>query len=276
VVWLVAEAAVEDHGVAAHNLWPDTLVVADALWVESARVERLAALSGQPLPATFEGIHQRERLWFGLADVVVAPTSADQAALSDVLGDVPVELLQDPLTAGPPIEPADREGVLWWADFTQDHNIDAAHWLCREVLPRSQSGRRPTPAFLAGPGCSATLTSLAGHGVTITEGDNVEALLARARVAACPLRHGSGAALRAGRATAAGLTLVGTSLGVDAAGFTPGVGAWAADDADGLARAIAELHRDHEAWRAMSHAAQDQVGRRRTAITSSLLQLLRR
>jgi hypothetical protein len=132
------------------------------------------------------------------------------------------------------------------------------------------------PALLAGPGASASLTSLVGRGVTLTDGDQIAATASRARLVACPLRHGSGAAVRAALGAAAGLALVGTSLGVDAAGLTPGVGAWAADDADGLARAIIDLHRDDEAWAAMSHSAQEQLARRRPAATSILLQLLRR
>lgn len=276
VVWLVSEAAVRAQAVASRRLWPKALVVADVVAVESAHAERLATLSGQPPGPDIAAIQARERLWYGTVDVVVTPTSADQAALSDLVTNAPIELLGDVVDPAMPGSPSDREGVLWWADFTQDHNVDAAHWLCREILPRSQSGRHRTPAFLAGPGCNSALRSLVGNGVTITDGDDVDSLTARARMVVCPLRHGSGAAVRAGLGTASGLPLVGTSLGVDAAGLTPGVGAWVADDADGFARAIVELHRDDDRWSAMAHAARDELLRRRTAVTSTLLELLRR
>lgn len=276
LVWLVSEPTVRAQIVAARRLWPEALLVADAVAVESARAERLCGLLGRPPGPETDMVRRREQLWYRLADVLVASTSADRRALAALVPDAIVELLPDPVSSGPPIFPSDREGVLWWADFTEDHNIDAAHWLCREVLPRAQTGRRVTPAFLAGPGTATSLTSLVGRGVTLTEGDEVSALAARARLVACPLRHGSGAAVRAALGAAAGLALVGTSLGVDAAGLTPGVGAWAADDADGLARAIIDLHRDDNAWSAMSHAAQDQLSRRRPAATALLLQLLRR
>ncbi|GAC1319538.1 MAG: glycosyltransferase [Acidimicrobiales bacterium] len=276
LVWFVSEPTLRAQIVAARRLWPEALLVADAVAVESARAERLGALLGRPPSAESTRLRQREQLWYGLADVVVASTSADRTALSALVPDVIVELLPDPVAPGPAVTPGDREGVLWWADFTEEHNVDAAHWLCREVLPRAQTGRRVTPAFLAGPGAGAALTSLVGRGVTLSDGDDVAPHAARARLVACPLRHGSGAAVRAALGAAAGLALVGTSLGIDAAGLTPGVGAWAADDADGLARAIIDLHRDDDAWSAMSHAAQDQLARRRPAATSLLLQLLRR
>lgn len=276
LVWLVSEETVRAQIVAARRLWPYALLVADVVAVDSARAERLASLLGRPPGAEVDGLRARERLWYRLADVIVTSTSADRSALAALLPDSVIELLPDPVVPGPSVSPHDREGVLWWADFTQDHNIDAAHWLCREVLPRAQTGRRVIPAILAGPGASASLTPLVGRGVTITDGDQIAATASRARLVACPLRHGSGAAVRAALGAAAGLALVGTSLGVDAAGLTPGVGAWAADDADGLARAIIDLHRDDEAWAAMSHSAQEQLARRRPAATSILLQLLRR
>ncbi|GAC1528336.1 MAG: hypothetical protein NVS3B12_00140 [Acidimicrobiales bacterium] len=274
VVWLLSEDGVAEHIIAARRTWPDAMIVADAIVVDSERVARLSALSGAMDFVDTEQARSRERLWYRLADVIVASTRADQAALADLLPDSPVIILDDEVTVGPPVRPEDRDGILWWADFSQPHNVDAAHWLCREVLPRVQWGRRKAGVVLAGPQAATSLRTLRGNGVTIADGDDLAGLLPRVRVAACPLRCGSGATSRTAAAAGAGIPVVATSLGADAAGLRPGSTALVADDADGLARAILECHRDDELWTRLSGSAQAELGLRTSTTRQALGRLL--
>ncbi|GAC1587683.1 MAG: hypothetical protein NVS3B21_02810 [Acidimicrobiales bacterium] len=273
VVWLLSEDGVVEHIITARRTWPDALIVADVVLVDSERISRLSALSGITDFVDAERARNQERLWYRLADVVVASTRADQAALADLLPDSSVVVLDDEVTVGPPVRPEDRDGILWWADFSQPHNVDAAHWLCREVLPRVQWGRRKAGVVLAGPHAAPNLRTLLGNGVTITDGDDLAGLLPRLRVAACPLRCGSGAASRTAAAAGAGIPVVATSLGADAAGLRPGSTALVADDADTLARAILECQRDDDLWSRLSESAQAELGLRPSATRQTLARL---
>ena len=274
VVWLLSEDGVAEHIITARRTWPEAMIVADAVLVDSERVSRLSALSGGTDFLDTERTRSRERLWYRLADALVASTRADQAALADLLPDSSVVILDDEVTVGPAARPDDRDGILWWADFSQPHNVDAAHWLCREVLPRVQWGRRKAQVVLAGPQAATNVRTLLGNGVTITDGDDLAKLLPRVRVAACPLRCGSGAASRTSTAAGAGIPVVATSLGADAAGLRPGSTALVADDADALARAILECHRDDDLWTRLSESARAELGLRPSATMQTLGRLL--
>lgn len=269
IVWLVSGGAMRRHLVDARRAWPDAVVVVDPVVVPSLQAQQLAALgAGGDLAREGAQAETRERWWLGRADLAIASAPADAGALASLLAPVPVEIVLDPIDVELAAAPEDgrgqgraRDGVLWWGDFTLASHVDAAHWLCREVLPRVQWTRPGATVTLFGDDAPGAVRALAGRGVMVRSASAmpVSRLLASIRVAACPMRYGSGAALGSLRAVGGGLPLVATSVGLGATGLLPGVEALVADDADAFARAVIRVLGDDESWHRLSAAGQSRV-----------------
>ena len=175
------------------------------------------------------------------ADAIVAVSDDDAARLGG-REHVVVPNGVDPAIDATPV-PDDRRVVVTGSlDFPP--NVDGVRWLVAEVWPAVRAavpaavldivGRRPTAAVLG----------LAGDGVTVL-GDVPSAVehLRRARVAAVPVRFGSGTRIKTLEAFAAGRPVVSTSTGVAGLGRTP---ALVHDDAAGFAAAVVNVLTDDD------------------------------
>lgn len=124
-------------------------------------------------------------------------------------------------------------------------NVDAAVFLCREILPRVAAlvpgvgvdviGRDPTDEVLALAGPSVRVTG--------TLADVREALWGCA-VFACPMRLGAGIKNKVLQAWALGLPVVASSAAMGGLMAREGENVLVRDDAEAIARAIAEVLRD--------------------------------
>jgi glycosyltransferase involved in cell wall biosynthesis len=151
--------------------------------------------------------------------------------------------------------------LLFSASFNYPPNVDAAQWLCDEILPLVRAevpevaldlvGRNPVPEVEA----LAATSGVELHANVPSIMPYVQA----ARVSVVPLRVGSGTRLKALEAMAAGRPLAGTSLGLEGVGLEPGRSAAIAEAAAGLAEAIVALLRDDERARAQAEAALEAV-----------------
>ena len=191
-------------------------------------------------------------------DRVVAVSDDDARVLGGTVAVVPngVDLERFPVTPLPP-EPR----LLFSGNFSYPPNIDAAQWLCGEVLPRVLEtiptatldlvGLNPVPKVWA----LAELPAVTVHPNVASVGPYLEA----ARVAVVPLRIGTGTRLKALEAMAAGRPLAGTTIGLEGLGLVDGDTAAVADDAPAMARAIVALLTDDARARRQAAAARTQA-----------------
>lgn len=153
--------------------------------------------------------------------------------------------------------PREREGILFVAGFDRPPNVDAAQWLVRAILPLAKAAASVRmPLWLVGSNPAEEVRQLAGDGVEVTgyvSDDQLLAYYERARVAVVPLRIGAGMKGKVIEALHYGTPLVTTPVGAQGLEGLESV-VTVSDDEAVLARAIAGLMQDDDAWLKASRA----------------------
>ena len=146
--------------------------------------------------------------------------------------------------------------LMFLGNLSVPHNVDAAVYAAREVLPRVRAVRPDATLWLVGAAPRPEVRALAAlPGVTVTGAvPSLAPALAAAHVMVAPLRFSSGIQNKILEAMAASLPIVTTTAVAEG---VPGAGDLlsAADDADGLARATLALLADPAAAEARATRA---------------------
>ncbi len=116
-------------------------------------------------------------------------------------------------------------------NFGYSPNVDGARWFIDEVLPL----REGIEFVIAGPGSER----LAPHGIGFAP--DLDGLYASADVVVVPLHSGSGSRIKAIEAFAAGVAVVGTSVGLEGLDVRQGVDCLITDDPTEFAAAVCQL-----------------------------------
>jgi glycosyltransferase involved in cell wall biosynthesis len=150
-----------------------------------------------------------------------------------------------------PVDPAlEQPGtVLFVGNFTHPPNRDAARWLALEILPRLRALHPPARLQLVGSSAPPDIVALGGPGVeVVTDAPEIRPHLEQAAIVAAPVRTGNGMRMKVLHALGSQKAVVTTSRGAEGyleAGEDPPFAL--ADDADGLAKVMAELLADDRA-----------------------------
>ena len=224
-----------------------------------ARMRRQAALDGNPaLLANADAMEAQERWVWDRFDVVLYPSDEEAREVSAMAPGVLARgIVPFSFEAAPPLSgPVGERSLLFVAGFAHPPNVDAALFLLREVVPLLEREVGPVRVTLAGSNPTEEVRQLAGLDVLVT-GYVTDAALAELyrthRAAVVPLRFGAGVKGKVVEALSRGLPLVTTAVGaqgIEGLGCVVPV----ADDADGIARALARLMTDDAAWAAQSAA----------------------
>lgn len=153
-----------------------------------------------------------ERYYVPRLDGVCVAAQHERDRLAERAGAANVVCLPNAVVA--PATPARSEfryDLLFVGNLSYEPNIDAAHWLCDEILPLLPGVR----LAIAGHAPPASVRALTAHpGVSvIADPASVAPLYAAAELAVVPLRRGSGTPIKAIEALAHERTLVATSVG---------------------------------------------------------------
>lgn len=150
----------------------------------------------------------------------------------------------------------DSSGVLFIGGYNHPPNVDAAQWLCREIMPRVWE-RDPTIVLtLLGSNPPDSLLKLQSAAVRVPGfvRDVTEQFMS-ARVFAAPLRYGAGMNGKVGHALSFRLPVVLTDLAAEGFGLTGGEHCLIANETAGFADAILRLYTDAELWARLSRSA---------------------
>ncbi|WP_298282094.1 glycosyltransferase [Acidocella sp.] len=196
------------------------------------------------------------RIW-GRVDLVLYPSETETIVVREV---APWALAKTITPFFFPIAeartPPPQRALLFVAGFAHLPNVDAAHFLVCEIRPVLEKMVGPVSIILAGANPTDAVRALAGPNVEVTGYISDEALArlyAQARVAIVPLRFGAGVKGKVVEALSHGLPLVTTRTGAQG---IPGLEAVIPvhDEVAAIARALALLLQDDEAWQARSDA----------------------
>ncbi len=145
----------------------------------------------------------------------------------------------------PGTAPRSTDTVVLHGAMDYPPNVDAAVFAATEVLPLLHEVRPGARLVLAGRNPSAALRALEGPSVEVTGAlDDLRPVLQEAAVYLCPMRLGSGIKNKLLEAFACGCPTVATSLAVNGVDVTDGTDVLVADDAAGIAAALASLMED--------------------------------
>jgi glycosyltransferase involved in cell wall biosynthesis len=161
------------------------------------------------------------------------------------------------------VEPAAEQAdtLLFVGDYTHWPNVDAALWLGREILPRLRQLRPAARLVLVGAFAPPELRALAGPGLSIAGVvPEMGPYFCQAAVVAAPVRVGGGMRTKVLLAMAYGKAVVTTHRGTEGLALDGlPLPVETAEDADGLAQAIAGLLADDQRRRSLGQAARAYV-----------------
>jgi glycosyltransferase involved in cell wall biosynthesis len=232
---------------------PDTPIIFYGHDLHAQRIRMQSRLNNDPRLATeADAMEVIERRVWRKVDLVLYPSKEEVDVIKQLEPDVEARVLLPfcydvfkPLRS-PPAVPI----LLFVAGFAHSPNIDAALWLCHEIMPLVRREVPLVTLWIVGSNPAYAVTQLANDFTKVTgyvTEYELELRYAQARVAIAPLRIGAGLKLKVVEAMQQGLPLVTTSVG--AQGLEKlGEAAKVADEAEELAMELIQLLRDDDAW----------------------------
>jgi GT2 family glycosyltransferase/glycosyltransferase involved in cell wall biosynthesis len=226
-------------------------IVFDTVDLHYLREQRLAELENSPaMMATAQKTREQELGVIRACDVTLVVSPVEQGILSTEVPGADVRVLSnihEPEPVGPGY--TQREGLLFIGGFRHPPNIDAVEWFLAEVWPLVRA-RLPQLVFtVVGSHMPVHLKALSGPGVNILGYvEDVNPLLARARISVAPLRYGAGVKGKVNQAMAHGLPVVATGVASEGMGLRPGIDLLVADEPQAYADEIVRLYGDEALW----------------------------
>ena len=241
--------------------------VADLHFLRAAR--RLAVEAGLPpddaaTAATMGGLRMAELAAAVAADAVITHSSHEAALLRRDIPEANTHLVpwDVPLRPG---QTAGGRGVAFVGSYGHAPNLDAAHELLEQVMPLVWAEDATIPLLLAGSDLPSGLRAAgtrpaAGPVEVLGWVDDLDALFARVRLTASPLRYGAGLKGKVLDSLAAGLPCLCSPMAAEGMDLpeplTPLIATTAAD----MAASILRLHRDEAEYIEMRDAGLAWIG----------------
>jgi glycosyltransferase involved in cell wall biosynthesis len=184
------------------------------------------------------------------ADLVVTVTEVERETLGqygiDRVGVIPTIHDVEPHES---FDFAVRSGLIFIGGYGHTPNVDAAQWLCNEIMPIVWRTHPGIGVTLLGNQPPLSVQRLRSDRVTVTGFvRDVTGFFEEARLFVAPLRYGAGMKGKVGQALSYGLPVVTTSVGADGYALIDDENCLIADDTRSFAAAIVRLYDDRERW----------------------------
>ncbi len=183
-----------------------------------------------------------------LVDAYLVNSQIDQETIQGYHRDMKVQCIPkgvDTEYFAPDGEVSDTRTVVFTGVMGYAPNGDAAHFLCKEILPTVREVTPDVQVHLVGSDPPDDVRALAGNGVTVTGTvPDVRPFVHRAAVYVSPLRFGTGVKNKVLAALAMGKAVVATSESCAGLDVTPGKHLLVADNPDDFAAHVVRLFAD--------------------------------
>ncbi len=147
----------------------------------------------------------------------------------------------------------ERNGILFIGGYNHTPNVDAALWLCNEIMPIVWSKYPDLNVTLLGSHPPEEVKKLAGPNVTVTGYiQDVSPYFKRNRIFVAPLTYGAGMKGKIGQSLEFSLPVVSTSVGVEGMNLKHDWNCLMANDTASFAEAIIQLYFDNKCWERIS------------------------
>jgi len=257
--WHIAEPLIP----AIRQLSPATRVIVDTIdlhFVRNARGTFLEPL--RALDSKYASQMVREMNAYAMADGVLTVSQKEADLINDLTGNPTLAHMVPDGEDLPPsdIPFAERKGILFIGNFRHPPNVEAAQYLCEEILPRLEPTiRAEHPVYIVGNALNeAVFGYCAGlaHVRMVGWVPSVLPYLQRARISIVPLLHGAGTKRKLIQALMVGTPTVSTSVGVEGLNLQDGEHVLVADNPAAFANSIARLLEDGDLWEHLARQGQ--------------------
>jgi glycosyltransferase involved in cell wall biosynthesis/SAM-dependent methyltransferase len=143
----------------------------------------------------------------------------------------------------------ERKDLLFIGGFDHQPNKDAMIYFCKDVLPKIAEILEDISITIVGSNMPDEISALESkHVKAVGYVEDLEPILASARIFVAPLRYGAGMKGKVGISMAHGLPVVGTSIAAEGFGLTDGKQMLITDNPSQLAEYTVKLYCDQDLW----------------------------
>lgn len=230
-------------------------IVYDMLDVHHLRATREAALTGDARAAReAETLRQLETRLARAVDLLWCGSPPDQQIMARIAPGVPsvvVPTVHELHGRGRPF--AERAHLLFVGNFRHRPNVDAVHFLAREVLPLVRASLAGVELLVVGDNAPPEFEGYAEGGVRLLGYvPDLAPVMDGCRVFVAPIRFGSGVNGKIGESLSYGLPAVTTTVGAEGWNFTGDEQVLIEDAPEDFAAAVARLYTDAALWQRLA------------------------
>jgi hypothetical protein len=257
IVYLHRFANAAKYLTLVRHYMPKARVIYSVADLHHLRLQRQADIESRPELATYSRqVKLNEMVLAWSADAVITHSTEEAAILKTEVPAAKIHVVPWALTPKPVARRFARQhGVVFIGHYAHVPNTDAAHWLAQVIMPLVWRTNPDIVCTLVGSAMPHSVRQLEAPGVQIAgQVENLDTVLAQARLTVAPLRYGAGVKGKVLESFARGVPCAMTPIAAEGlalpAPLQDLVGASAAD----VARVILRLHDDEAAHR---HARDD-------------------
>ena len=228
-------------------------IIYDTIDLHFAREKRRAEIEGGGDDG-WQKMKEIELAMAAAADHVVTVTDVERRQLNELgIGNVSVIPTIHDTEVHRHVDFHGRSGLVFIGGYGHPPNVDAALWLCNEIMPIVWSRQPDIRVTLLGNAPSKSVLSLRSERVIVTGFvADVSAYFEESRLFVAPLRYGAGMKGKVGHALSYGLPAVLTPVAAEGFDLADGVNCLIADDTASFAVAILALYNDRTLWDRLS------------------------
>jgi len=234
---------------------PALTIIYDMLDVHHLRSAREAEVTGDPRAAReSEKLRQLETRAARGADLIWCGSFPDQKLMLRIAPKVPsivVPTVHRLHGRGPTF--GERKQLLFIGNFGHRPNVDAVHFLAREILPLIRKSLPGIQLLVVGVNAPPEFAEYTSSGVRLLGYvSDLEPIFSGCRVSVAPIRFGSGVNGKIGEALSYGLPVVTNTIGAEGWGFTDGNQVLIEDTPEDFAAAVVRLYENADLWQKLS------------------------